>query len=226
MAKIALIYDTPFLADTLSVFFRERPGFELVFYSNRAELLLEDRVKALEPNLVLLVIAAENGKDILSSLPQIRAVLPDIKVIVATYLSSPNLILEAMYQGADSYSIFTKNIQDLWKAIEITLSYGAYLDPLAAPVLVNHLRSISSSKSSVNQFRMQAWQEAGKFVARELQVIQGLLNNLSYKEIAHNNNIGLNTVRHYVKSVYKKLNVNSRSKLGEALATFAETHEA
>jgi DNA-binding NarL/FixJ family response regulator len=73
---------------------------------------------------------------------------------------------------------------------------------------------------------MQAWQEAGKFVARELQVIQGLLNNLSYKEIAHNNNIGLNTVRHYVKSVYKKLNVNSRSKLGEALATFAETHEA
>ena len=55
------------------------------------------------------------------------------------------------------------------------------------------------------------------FVPREIQVIDGLLEDMPYKEIAARNNIGLNTVRHYGKSVYKKLRINRRAELRRML---------
>jgi DNA-binding NarL/FixJ family response regulator len=164
------------------------------------------------------VVSTEEGKHLLSSLPEIKATFPNTMVMVATTPSVPNWILEAVCQGADSYVILDDPPRDLWNAIGTTLSGRTYLDPHAASALVNYLRRISPWKSDPAQLSIEAWRKSGKFVPRELQIIQGLVNNQSYKEIAQNNNIGLNTVRHYVKSVYRKLNINTKSRLKEALA--------
>jgi DNA-binding NarL/FixJ family response regulator len=221
MTKIALIHDICRLAEDLDIAFREKPGFEVVYRSHTIESLLEGELKLGPPNLILLVVSAKEGEDLIRSLPEIRATFPNTMVMVAATSSAPNWILEAVCQGADSYIVLDKLPQDLWKAIETTLAGRSYIDPHAASVLVNHLRHISPWRADPTKLSIETWRKSGKFVPRELQIIQGLVNNQSYKEIAHDNNIGLNTVRHYVKSVYRKLNINTKNQLKEALAASA-----
>jgi two-component system nitrate/nitrite response regulator NarP len=48
---------------------------------------------------------------------------------------------------------------------------------------------------------------------REKQIVQGIVDGLSYKLIAIKYNISIDTVRKYIKSVYKKLQINSKGEL-------------
>jgi DNA-binding CsgD family transcriptional regulator len=48
---------------------------------------------------------------------------------------------------------------------------------------------------------------------RELEVMQCLIQGLSYKEIADQLFISINTVRHHVRHIYQALEVNSRAEL-------------
>ena len=48
---------------------------------------------------------------------------------------------------------------------------------------------------------------------REKQIAVGLASGLSYKLIAFEHNISIDTVRKYIKSLYRKLKINSRSEL-------------
>lgn len=53
--------------------------------------------------------------------------------------------------------------------------------------------------------------------ARELEVILGIVDGLSYKMIAARLHISIDTVRKYIRSTYRKLNINSK---GELLARY------
>jgi DNA-binding CsgD family transcriptional regulator len=48
---------------------------------------------------------------------------------------------------------------------------------------------------------------------REKDIVNGILDGLSYKLIADKYNIAIDTVRMNVKKVYRKLNINSKSEL-------------
>ena len=48
---------------------------------------------------------------------------------------------------------------------------------------------------------------------RENDIVQGLVDGLSYKMIAVRLNISLDTVRQHIKNIYRKLNVNSRTEV-------------
>ena len=48
---------------------------------------------------------------------------------------------------------------------------------------------------------------------REKQVVKGIVNGLSYKLIAIEYHVSIDTVRKYIKSVYRKLQINSKGEL-------------
>lgn len=52
---------------------------------------------------------------------------------------------------------------------------------------------------------------------REMEVLHGLLQGLSYKEVAHSYNISINTIRHHVKSLYKNMGVSGKKELFRTL---------
>jgi DNA-binding NarL/FixJ family response regulator len=49
--------------------------------------------------------------------------------------------------------------------------------------------------------------------SREKQIVEGIIGGLSYKLIADKYQISIDTVRKYIKSVYKKLQINSKAEL-------------
>jgi DNA-binding NarL/FixJ family response regulator len=46
---------------------------------------------------------------------------------------------------------------------------------------------------------------------RELEVLQALGQGLTYKQIADHLNVSIHTVRNYIRRVYEKLHVRSRT---------------
>ena len=49
--------------------------------------------------------------------------------------------------------------------------------------------------------------------ARQEQIVQGLVDGLSYKMIADKYIISVETVRDHIKKIYKKLQVNSKAEV-------------
>lgn len=58
---------------------------------------------------------------------------------------------------------------------------------------------------------------------REIQIIDLLEQNLSYKEISNVLHLSVNTVRHYTYLIYKKLNVDNRNQLKKMLNIISQS---
>jgi DNA-binding NarL/FixJ family response regulator len=52
-----------------------------------------------------------------------------------------------------------------------------------------------------------------ELTVREKDIVNGILDGLSYKMIANKHDLAIDTVRMYVKKVYRKLSINSKSEL-------------
>lgn len=76
--------------------------------------------------------------------------------------------------------------------------------------------SPSISRNVIRQVQQTVDYQSG-LSFRERQIVEGLMNGLSYKLIGYKYGISLDTVRQYIKRTYRKLNVNSK---GELLAQF------
>jgi DNA-binding NarL/FixJ family response regulator len=49
--------------------------------------------------------------------------------------------------------------------------------------------------------------------SREIDIVNGIIEGLSYKLVADKLNISIDTVRKHIKNIYKKLHINSKSQL-------------
>lgn len=217
MAKIAIIEDNHLLAKRLAELLGTRLNLEVCLSSADIETLFQEGLSLLPPDIILLDINLE-GRSSLPELPRIKATFPNTRVIIMTSHTNPEFLMEALARGADSYYIKGSDLSQLVQVVEIAINGGTYLDPNAAPVLIDFVRNARNAQATHAQDSPPDWRATNMFVPREIQVIEGLLEDLPYKDIAARNNIGLNTVRHYVKSVYKKLHINRRAELRKILS--------
>jgi len=72
-----------------------------------------------------------------------------------------------------------------------------------SPVLATHLFKTYQRK----------WKLLNELTEREILVVNGLVEGSSYKQIAQQNHMSINTVRDYVKKIYRKLHIQSRGEL-------------
>ncbi len=216
MAKIAIIEDNRVLANKLAELLSARLSLEVCLSSAEIDDLFHESLSLLPPDIILLDINLE-GRSSLPELPRIKATFPSTRVIIMTSHTNPEFLMVALTRGADSYYIKGSDLSQLVQVVEIAINGGTYLDPNAAPVLIDFVRNTRNTQAAHVQSSTPDWRSTSMFVPREIQVIEGLLEDMPYKDIAARNNIGLNTVRHYVKSVYKKLHINRRAELRKIL---------
>ncbi|MNT70924.1 Oxygen regulatory protein NreC [compost metagenome] len=116
-----------------------------------------------------------------------------------TQLADVKTVRRAFRNGAVSYVLKDTCLQYLFHAIIITLNHGSFVSPTINRALIE--QAFSSKKYE------------DMLTARELQIANGIVEGLSYKLIAQQYHISLDTVRIYIKRVYRKLNINSKGEL-------------
>ena len=107
-------------------------------------------------------------------------------------------VFKALCAGASGYLLKSTPIAEVNKHLLNINNGGAPMSPAIARMLVEYFKP-SKSKSSLT--------------AKELQIVQALVDGLSYKLIADRLQISTHTVNTHIKHIYKKLHVNSKSEV-------------
>ncbi|MCR5886351.1 response regulator transcription factor [Hymenobacter sp. J193] len=204
--RLAIVEDDARVRELLREYLCYQPEFSCPIVVGSMEEFWQALALSLPPRVILLDVSLP-GQTGIQALPQLKKRLPGADVILQTMHDDPDRIFQALRAGATGYVIKNATSLPQYKqAILDVLNGGAALSPSVARKALNHFQPAPS-------------QQPDLLSAREQQVLQGLIEGLSEKQVAAQLNLSPDTVHTYVKRLYEKLKVNSR---GELLSRYAK----
>ena len=177
----------------------------LASYAN-AEAALQGIPQA-RPDVLLMDInlPVMNG---IECVQKLNALDPSLRVIMLTVYENPEQIFDALRAGAIGYLLKQKPSEKLLEAIREAHQGGS---PMSSQI----------ARKVVQFFRVSRATEAeDQLSAREAEVLALLSKGHLIKEISDQLGISFATVRTYIRRIYEKLHVHSRS---QAVAKFFQT---
>lgn len=198
MIKVLIYEDNPQLREGLSMLINGSDGFEvLAAYKNCIHVT--DEVEAWKPDVILMDIDMP-GVNGIEGLKLIRKVNADVKILMLTVFDDNKNVFESIKAGANGYILKKTAPSKLLEYINEAASGGA---PMTSSIAAQVLKMFSETQNPVHK--------EYNLTEREKQVLQYLVNGYSYKMIAAEIFIAIDTVRSHIKNIYEKLHVNSKS---------------
>lgn len=201
MIKLAIIDDDDFIREEFKTYFDNHPLFECTVAVDSAEKLLKYVQNFNEFDIVLVDIGLP-GMSGLNLIKHLHTKNANIEIVVLTVQKNNDTIFQALCKGANHY-----------------LLKGGSLDNLANNLLKvskgETILSPSIARRIVSYFHPTKQQEAidMDLSPKEFQVVKFIVDGLSYKMIAANMGISTDGVRYYIRKIYKKLQVNSKTEV-------------
>ncbi len=156
-----------------------------------------ERLKVDDPPDIILMDIGLPGMSGIEGIRQIRAITPEVKVIVLTVFEDSDSILQAISSGAAGYLLKGSAMEAIVDSLTTVLTGGAPINPqIAKKILAVFTRSESADYG---------------LTPREKEVLARLVDGLQMKEIADRMCISFHTVDKHMRSIYAKLRVPSRS---------------
>lgn len=198
--KVILYEDNPDMREGLSTLIAFTKNLELAgSFINCADCELQ--VKVLTPDVVLMDIEMPETNG-LEGIRKIRAIDSEAKIIVLTVFEDNQNVFDAICSGANGYLLKKSSPQQIVDAIYDVLQGGAPMTPSIANKV---LKLLADSNLSAQQK-----QDYG-LTKREKEILQSLVNGNSYKMIAAEQDITIDTVKSHLKKIYQKLQVHSQT---------------
>ncbi len=158
-----------------------------------------EQVQEGKPDVILMDIDMPgiNGID---AVKKIREFNREVQIIMLTVFDDNTHVFEAMYAGANGY-LLKKYVSDkLIHAIREVLDGGAPMSPSIARMVINNMQQPVQSAAE-NDYQL---------TNREKEALQLLSKGNSFKMIAAELGISIDTVRTHIKRIYDKLHVRSQ----------------
>jgi DNA-binding NarL/FixJ family response regulator len=201
--SVSIVEDNDKLRGTLARVLNRAEGFSCVSQYASAEEALKDLPHA-KPDVVLMDINLP-GMNGVECVRQLKQITPQTQVMMLTVYEDTENIFNALAAGANGYMLKRTSSKELLDAI-LDVHRGG------SPMTMHIARKVVQSFQ-----RVAPAQPAENLSEREQQVLDLLSQGLMYKEIADKLQIGYETVHTYIRRIYEKLQVRTRT---EAVAKF------
>jgi DNA-binding NarL/FixJ family response regulator len=161
----------------------------------------EEALKAiplLNPDVVLMDICLPgiSGIQCVAGLKKAR---PALQIIMVTVYEDTERIFKALKAGASGYLVKSSPPSQLLDSVRDVFAGGAPMSSHIARKVIQHFHQFGSGS-----------EDASSLSPREHEVLDLLASGLLYKEIADQLDIGVTTVRTYVKNICQKMHVHNR----------------
>jgi DNA-binding NarL/FixJ family response regulator len=195
MKNVVIIEDDIELAQYMKMIINDLKNYKCHQIFNNPLLFVKSPVKA-DIYLLDIIMQEMNG---IQMVEKILDLYPQSHVIMNSIKDDTDIIFQALRNGASGYidkKSFKMNFLSVFESVQ---SGGAYMTPKIA-------RKVIESFNVKKKYDIQ-------LSSREKDIVNGILDGLSYKLIADKYNISIDNVRMNVKRVYRKLNINSKGQL-------------
>lgn len=208
MIRVAVVEDDPRYRDGLEMLFGHAGDFELVAQFGSGERLLAEAHRLVADgrdapwDLVVMDIELPDRSGIVTT-RELRGMFPALHVVVLTVFESPAVIVEAISAGADGYLLKKSSARELLAQLRSVSSGGAPLTAGVARTVLEMMRAQAPAPGGVDS------PSRLNLTDREQDVLRCFVRGKSYSETADELGIALDTVRNYVRGMYRKLQVHS-----------------
>jgi DNA-binding NarL/FixJ family response regulator len=198
MIKVAIIEDNNTLRKSLSQLFETTEGMGCVSsLSNLMNVVSEFRKT--RPDIVLMDIGLPNISGI-EGVKIVKDNFPEIQVLMFTVFDDDEKIFEAIKAGASGYLLKKSSPEEITEAV-LSLYHGGA--PMSAGIARKVIQSFQRGPA-INK-------EDFQLTTRENEILNSLVDGLSYKKLAEKYFISISTVRTHIQHIYEKLHVNSKA---------------
>lgn len=211
---ISIVEDNDKLRGTLAKVIGRAEGFRFVSDYGNAEDALADLPKV-KPDVVLMDINLP-GMNGVECVRKLKVLLPQVHMMMLTVYEDTENIFNALAAGASGYLLKRTPTKELIDAIREMHRGGSPMTTNIARLVVQSFQKPVAAPASSGSTPAGDLAELSE---REQQVLDLLAQGLIYKEIADKLNIGYETVHTYIRRIYEKLQVRTRT---EAVAKFLQ----
>ncbi len=201
MIRVAIFEDNNALRDSMSGLIEATPGY--IFTSAYPDAKrIGQRIRESKPDVVLMDINMP-GISGIEAVAELKKEFPTVQVLMQTVFDEDDKIFASICAGASGYILKNTPPTRLLEAIQEVYEGGAAFTPAIAKRV---LLMAAQPEQKVEYIQLSP---------REKEILQKLVDGLSYKMIAASLNVAFDTVHTHIKNIYEKLHVNSK---GEAVA--------
>jgi len=200
--NLAVVEDDPVIRESLETLFEMNRAVDLKIAAGSVELFMAsfERFKSNDVGMVLLDIGLP-GMSGLDGIKKIKEKFPEADIVMFTTFEEEEKIFKALCNGACSYITKRTSLMKLTEALFTIHRGGSYMSPSIARKVVQYFAPKPKSKND------------SVLTDRQKQIVENIVDGLSYKMVADKLSISIETVRDHIKKIYRTLHINSKAEL-------------
>ena len=205
--SLLIVDDHEVVRQGLAALLGRRPEFHVVAEAGTvAEAVAAAR--KFRPDLVIMDVRLPDGSGI-EACREIRAELPETRVVILTSYPDEDAVLSAIIAGASGYLLKQVRARDLVAALEAVGRGESLLDPAVTGRVLERVRRIATADQP---------DELAQLTSQEQKILLLVAEGKTNKEIAADVFLSDKTVKNYVSSILAKLNLERRAQAAAYMA--------
>lgn len=199
--KVAIVEDDEYLRHRLGELVDDAENLKLVGTFKDGSAALEG-IPLVRPDVVIMDIQLP-GIDGVECVRRLKATMPQVNFLMLTAYEDSDRVFESLKVGASGYLLKRTSLARLLEGIEELHAGGSPMTPQIARQVVQFISNLSKSRESDSGLT--------QLTPGERKTLDELAQGYAYKEIADHLGITVHGVRHFIRKIYEKLHVHSRS---------------
>jgi two-component system, NarL family, response regulator DevR len=205
--RILVVDDHEVVRQGLVALLDRRPNFQVVAEAGTVEEALA-QAHLHQPDIVIMDVRLPDGSGV-EACREIRADLPDTRVVMLTSFPDDEAVLSAIVAGAAGYLLKQIRARDLIAGLEAVGRGESLLDPAVTERVLARVRQIASG---------EIHDELSGLTPQERKILMLVAEGMTNKEIAAEIFLSDKTVKNYVSSILAKLNLERRAQAAAFVA--------
>ncbi|MDJ0841166.1 MAG: response regulator transcription factor [Acidobacteriota bacterium] len=198
--RVGVVEDDCEIRESLVTVLETWPDFTCDVAASSAEQFFESLNTEDPPDIVLMDIGLP-GMSGIEGIALLKERCPEVDILMLTIYDDPHRIFDSLRAGATGYLLKGARLAEIREALRELYRGGAPMSPQIARKVVAFFRPDRARKTP------------SPLTERECEVVEGLVSGASYKLIADQMCVSIETVRFHIKNIYRKLHVHSKAEV-------------